>query len=283
MEVAMQPCGWLAVYVGTPLVRSEALCFRNLDGSAVISGEVHPDVGSLTVTATLTQLSYAGSMAIVAFKGEVKAAERLVCSFETVFGFFPGEAMRQQPGLPPADRGRAALDDAPPKRFTIEERASTLEGASARLATGRLRMLHRVTGLWLDRGRHGLGRIRAERDVDADDWYFKAHFFQDPVQPGSLGIEAMVQALRILLLETVTEEVRSTHRFEGITSGPKPLVWKYRGQVLPEDPLITVELDVTARGTDARGPFALAEGSLWVGDKRIYEASSLGVRLVRSS
>jgi 3-hydroxymyristoyl/3-hydroxydecanoyl-(acyl carrier protein) dehydratase len=144
-------------------------------------------------------------------------------------------------------------------------------------------MLHRVTGLWLDGGRHGHGRIRAERDVDADDWYFKAHFFQDPVQPGSLGMEAMVQALQLFLLETVSEEVRSTHRFEGITTGSKPLVWKYRGQVLPEDRLITVDLDVTARGVDARGPFALAEGSLWVGDKRIYEAGTLGVRLVRSS
>jgi 3-hydroxymyristoyl/3-hydroxydecanoyl-(acyl carrier protein) dehydratase len=37
----------------------------------------------------------------------------------------------------------------------------------------------------------GLGWLRAEKDVDAGDWYFKAHFFQDPVQPGSLGVQAM--------------------------------------------------------------------------------------------
>jgi len=96
-------------------------------------------------------------------------------------------------------------------------------------------------------------------------------------------MEAMRQALQVFLLETVSEEVRATHRFEGITTGPDPVVWKYRGQVLPEDPLISVDLEVTARGLDARGPFAWAEGSLWVGDKRIYEATRLGVRLVPST
>jgi 3-oxoacyl-(acyl-carrier-protein) synthase/3-hydroxymyristoyl/3-hydroxydecanoyl-(acyl carrier protein) dehydratase len=280
MEVALQPCGWLACYVGTPITRPEELCFRNLDGRAEIAAEVRPDVGTLTVAATLTQLSSAGSMVIVTFRGELAAARRLVCTFETVFGFFPSEAMRHQPGLPLGERGRAALDEAAPLELAVDERGPTPSGSGAQLPTGRLRMLHRITGLWTDGGRYGHGRIRGERDVDADDWYFKAHFFQDPVQPGSLGMEAMRQALQIFLLETVGEDVRSTHRFEGITTGAEPVVWKYRGQVLPEDALITVDLDVTARGVDERGPFAWAEGSLWVGDKRIYEASSLGARLV---
>jgi 3-hydroxymyristoyl/3-hydroxydecanoyl-(acyl carrier protein) dehydratase len=280
MEVALQPCGWLACYVGTPLTRTEELCFRNLDGTAVISSEVRRDVGTLTVAATLTQLSSAGSLAIVSFRGQVKAAERVICAFETVFGFFPAEAMRHQPGLPAADRGGLALADPAPVQFTIDEHASRWNRSGARLPAGGLRVLHRVTGLWRDGGRYGQGRIRAQRDVDAGDWYFKAHFFQDPVQPGSLGMEAMVQALQVFLLETVGEDLRASLRFEGITTGPDPIVWKYRGQVLPEDALITVDLDITARGIDERGPFALAEGSLWVGDKRIYEATRLGARLV---
>jgi 3-hydroxymyristoyl/3-hydroxydecanoyl-(acyl carrier protein) dehydratase len=32
--------------------------------------------------------------------------------------------------------------------------------------------------------------------VDARQGFFAAHFFQDPVQPGSLGLEAMLDALR---------------------------------------------------------------------------------------
>jgi 3-hydroxymyristoyl/3-hydroxydecanoyl-(acyl carrier protein) dehydratase len=37
--------------------------------------------------------------------------------------------------------------------------------------------------------------------VDPAEWFFKAHFFQDPVQPGSLGIEALIQLLQWLMIE----------------------------------------------------------------------------------
>ncbi len=39
-------------------------------------------------------------------------------------------------------------------------------------------------------------------------------------------------------------------------------------------------LEVTARGADARGIYAIADASLWVDGQRIYEASGLGVRIV---
>ena len=35
-----------------------------------------------------------------------------------------------------------------------------------------------------------LGRVRAEKTVDPSEWFFKAHFFQDPVQPGTLGLDS---------------------------------------------------------------------------------------------
>ena len=41
-----------------------------------------------------------------------------------------------------------------------------------------------------------------EKDVLATDWFFKAHFFQDPVQPGSLGLEAMISLLQFHLIES---------------------------------------------------------------------------------
>ena len=38
-------------------------------------------------------------------------------------------------------------------------------------------------------------------------------------------------------------------------------------------------MDITERGTDERGPFAVADASLWVDGKRIYEASGLAMRI----
>ena len=66
-----------------------------------------------------------------------------------------------------------------------------------RLPHGPLRMIDRVLGYWPEGGKAGLGRLLAEQTVDPAAWYFKAHFYRDPVQPGSLGVEAMLQLLSV--------------------------------------------------------------------------------------
>ena len=142
-------------------------------------------------------------------------------------------------------------------------------------------MLDRVTGVWPDGGRHGLGRLRAEKDVDPREWCFAAHFFQDPVQPGSLGLAAMVQALQLLMLAKGLHDGVAGPRFEPLGSA-MPLTWKYRGQVLPTNRKVTLTLDLTEVGRDERGVWASAEASLWVDGMRIYEATNLGMRIVSS-
>jgi hypothetical protein len=42
LEAALQPCGWLASFVGSALTTEEDLLFRNLDGKATIKAEVLP-------------------------------------------------------------------------------------------------------------------------------------------------------------------------------------------------------------------------------------------------
>src|SRR5256885_2363 len=115
-----------------------------------------------------------------------------------------------------------------------------------------LLMLDRVTGYDPAGGRAGLGRLTAEKDVDAGEWFFKAHFFQDPVQPGSLGIEAMYQLLQFYLLERGAGAEITEPRFE-LLRGKEPLVWKYRGQVVPAHGRITTELEITEFGAAAEG------------------------------
>ncbi|UPT75516.1 MAG: hypothetical protein M0D55_07515 [Elusimicrobiota bacterium] len=45
LEVALQPCGWLAAYCGSALTSPIDLSFRNLGGDAVQSIEVTPTPG----------------------------------------------------------------------------------------------------------------------------------------------------------------------------------------------------------------------------------------------
>ncbi|HMR77108.1 MAG TPA: polyketide synthase dehydratase domain-containing protein, partial [Polyangiaceae bacterium] len=113
----------------------------------------------------------------------------------------------------------------------------------------------------------------------ASDWYFKAHFFQDPVQPGSLGIEALIQLLQCFMLQTGMADGIEGPRFEPIAIG-LPMTWKYRGQVVPKNKRVTSVIEITEVGRDDRGPFAVCDASLWVDGIRIYDASKLAMRIV---
>ncbi|MEO6417867.1 MAG: 3-hydroxyacyl-[acyl-carrier-protein] dehydratase FabA, partial [Polyangiaceae bacterium] len=115
--------------------------------------------------------------------------------------------------------------------------------------------------------------------VDPNEWFFKAHFFQDPVQPGSLGIEAMCQLLQFYMLERGMGADLTHPHFEPVMLG-RAVTWKYRGQVVPKNHTIMTEVEITEVGEDERGPFAIAEAWLWVDGKRVYHAKNLGMRIV---
>jgi 3-hydroxyacyl-[acyl-carrier protein] dehydratase / trans-2-decenoyl-[acyl-carrier protein] isomerase len=57
-------------------------------------------------------------------------------------------------------------------------------------------MVDRVTEIVRNGSR---GRICAEQDVHLDAWYFLCHFRNDPVQPGSLGVDAVWQLIGLYL------------------------------------------------------------------------------------
>src|SRR6185436_19519380 len=147
------------------------------------------------------------------------------------------------------------------------------------LAEGMLLMLDRIDGFWPEAGVAGLGQLRAVKDIDCGEWFFKAHFFQDPVQPGSLGIEAMIQALQFYMLHTGMDRGIADARFEPIAL-ERPHRWKYRGQVLPRHRQVHTTLEITEIGHDDRGVYTLANASLWADGQRIYELNGLGMRIV---
>ena len=53
--------------------------------------------------------------------------------------------------------------------------------------TPMLRMVDRIDLVIADGGPTGSASSRAERASNPEAWFFKAHFYQDPVWPGSLG------------------------------------------------------------------------------------------------
>jgi 3-hydroxymyristoyl/3-hydroxydecanoyl-(acyl carrier protein) dehydratase len=280
LEAALQPCGWFASYKGSVLQSDEELYFRNLDGAATQHREVFPTDGLLRTHVRNTSLSRLGTMTIVGFEVECYVGDDLVFDMTTTFGFFPAAALASQAGLPVTDALRARLAEPSDFRRELRPRPPRYFNAQPALPGPMLLLLDRITGYWPQGGAAGLGRVRAEIDVNPQDWFFKCHFMGDSVQPGSLGIEAMIQALQFVMLEEgrgARGEGREETfpRFEPIQIG-EAMTWKYRGQVLPAATRVTVDLEIVEKGED----YAVANASLWVDGLRIYEAARLGMRIV---
>ncbi|MDI4646342.1 beta-ketoacyl synthase N-terminal-like domain-containing protein [Cohnella hashimotonis] len=286
LEAALQPCGWLVSYLGIPESPERDAYFRNLDGKATMHREVLPDAGTLRTRVSLTSLSRMGHTYIESFQVDcflADAPDAPVFTMSTVFGHFTLEDLSNQVGLGAGEAELARMQE--PSGFEVDLRGDAAvfhagpQSQRARLASGKLLMIDRVTGHWSRGGKHGLGRSRAEKKVDAGDWFFKAHFYQDPVQPGSLGVEAMVQLLQFHMLREGMDLGMKQPRFEALGTGME-IVWKYRGQVTPQKERIVVDLDVLETGRDERGVYVKAEASLWVDGLQIYYVPLMGMRLV---
>jgi 3-hydroxymyristoyl/3-hydroxydecanoyl-(acyl carrier protein) dehydratase/1-acyl-sn-glycerol-3-phosphate acyltransferase len=280
LEAALQPCGWLASYLGCALTTDTELCFRNLDGTGTLHVDLLPDAGTLVTRVVSTGISRVASMIIVSFQVECAVGQTRVYDLETVFGFFPQSALENQVGLATTDEQRAVLN-APATHAVDLTLLPRPDWARDRpqLAEPMLLMLDRINYFDPTGGAAGLGTARGEKDVNPGEWFFKAHFFQDPVQPGSLGIEAMIQLLQWTMLEKGLDDGIDNPRFETLGLGEE-MSWKYRGQVIPDNKLISSTLDLTEIREEAGGTIAVADASLWVDGKRIYEASGLAMRIV---
>lgn len=274
VEVLLQPCGWLASFAGTWLDVRQDIFFRNLDGSGVFHSQVAPSSGLLRTSVTLTSCSRSGALAITEFQIACHASGQLVFEGKAVFGHFPQEALQNQTALPPTTEELVWMGAAANAEFALQDWSGIL-----RIVRGRLRMIDRVTGFWPDGGRAKLGVVRAEKDLDPGEWFFKAHFMTDPVQPGSLGLEAVVLTLQSYFLLSGRHEGMRNPRFEPIGMG-LPVSWTFRGQVLPENRRVTVLLEILDVTQEPQAIVVRAAASLWVDGKKIYSIPHCGMRLL---
>jgi 3-hydroxymyristoyl/3-hydroxydecanoyl-(acyl carrier protein) dehydratase len=358
LEIALQPCGFLAAYVGSALRSQQDLKFRNLGGEATLHRNLHPECGKLTVRCRMTKASEAGGMIIENFDMVVLENGQPVYEGTTYFGFFTEQALANQVGLTGPDAKAYVPDEAETARgqaFDLEvvaplepvndalvpmvdgkippaptfgkgeepesppfvkgdlggflggeissetsfeagksspvpgtkippgpplkkggERVEPFYGPLSMPAKALLNV-DRIDLYVPDGGPNGLGFVRGVKEVDPAEWFFQAHFYQDPVMPGSLGIEAFIQLLRFAALQR-WPHLAETHRFE-ILSG-EPQTWVYRGQIIQRNRLMTVEASVTDI-EDGDEPVLRAEGRLLADGLPIYAMRNFGVRLVR--
>ena len=287
LEIALQACGWLAAYAGSALKSSKDLRFRNLDGQAILYRDVPAVNQTLKIRCRMTKVSHAGDIIIETFDFQVWGNGQLIYDGNTVFGFFTSEALADQKGVQVGDSWQVIegseteeevrgiiLPDETPMTPSDSNGPSSVFGLT--MPSKALRMIDRIETCQPLGGPHGLGYLRATKSIDPDEWFFKAHFYQDPVCPGSLGVESFLQVLKFEAIRRWGKLVQN-HRFEHIHTTPH--TWKYRGQINQQNKLVEVEVFIKNIKFTPE-PELHADGLLRVDGLAIYHMENYGLRLV---
>jgi 3-hydroxyacyl-[acyl-carrier protein] dehydratase / trans-2-decenoyl-[acyl-carrier protein] isomerase len=141
---------------------------------------------------------------------------------------------------------------------------------SSRLPSDPMLMFDRVTEITDDGGEYGRGKIRAELDINPDLWFFKCHFFEDPVMPGCLGLDAMWQLAGFFM-------AWQGHLGAGRALGVNKV--SFRGEVKPDSKLVVYNINI--RKVILRSiKMILADGTMEVDGNIIYTAEDLRVGLI---
>jgi 3-hydroxymyristoyl/3-hydroxydecanoyl-(acyl carrier protein) dehydratase len=283
MEIALQPCGFLSAYLDTySLVPFGEFYFRNLDGAMRFHSS--PALAGQTIVTRARMLSSVASSGTVIqkFAFSLFCQGQLLVEGESVFGYFAGRTMTNQQGL---DGGNQT---APWQRPGTGSTAGQVNLAALvagdagrpgyRLAGGRMNMLEQA---WMEKngGRYGKGYVYASRRNNPQDWYYPYHFYQDPVMPGSLGVEAMLQCMQIYALSNDLGAGLRSPRF-ALPAGSQLMSWRYRGQVTQQHQLFEGDVQISDQRATPEGILLVGDASVWIDGLRIYETRNAAIRLL---
>lgn len=283
MEIALQPCGFLSAYLGTSLIFPHMdFFFRNLDGSSELISDMDLRGKTLLTHARLLSTISSDDTIIQKFDFEIFCEGKPVFKGQSVFGFFPPDVMAKQAGLdggknrPPiyenSTQAGKWIDLSVPYAFN-----APVGQPSYHLSAGQLNFLDRV---FIPENIQN-APIYAQRSNQPNFWFYQNHFYQDAVMPGSLGVEAILEAMQAYALYTdLGKKFKSPH-FESATSNV--FQWKYRGQILPTNQMMKLEVTPTEILEQDDRVILTANASLWADAVRIYEVKRAAIIIRETS
>ncbi len=271
MEIALQPCGFLSAYLYTPLrFPNEDYFFRNLGGSVSFTRTAELRGKTIETQALLIETIFSGTTIIQHFSFELLCNGLVFFKGTSSFGYFPAHTMANQVGLDGGETRQpwfhSNLSCPKPLDLTNDIEA---------LPAGRLRLIDDVV-IDPSGGIHNAGYIYGSRINSAADWFYACHFYQDPVMPGSLGIEAIVQAMRVFA--SLEEKPFKTVYFPA----GQEMTWKYRGQVLQTNKRMQLEVHFRKNWLESGVRYLSGDASLWADDRRIYEIHNMSLAIPES-
>lgn len=289
MEIALQPNGFISGYMGSTLkYPHKDLFFRNLDGSGELLKQIDLRGKTIVNRSLLLSTSMAGGAIIQSFTFELLVEGETFYKGKAVFGYFSAESLTNQLGI---DNGKLSqawfVDNNTPndqiERFYLTDKTLPFLHAKPgkpyyRLAGGQLNFVDTIS-IVEGGGKAQLAYIYGERRIDLSDWFFRYHFHQDPVMPGSLGVEAIIELLQTYALKNDLGAQFTSPRFIAPLSN---VIWKYRGQITPLNQQMTLDVHITEIIRSRDEVRLVGDANLCKDGLRIYEVKNIVLSIVEA-
>jgi 3-hydroxymyristoyl/3-hydroxydecanoyl-(acyl carrier protein) dehydratase len=277
MEIALQPCGFLSAYLGSLLLYPDAdFYFRNLDGEGKVLRKVDLAGKTISGRAELVSALISSETIIQKYRFDLSVGGEIFYEGESTFGYFSPQSMERQAGL---DGGRSSRPDmlaGSNELVDIGMYTIAASGSYLHLPQGQMSFLQKVL-IHPAGGRFGHGSVYAKKDINPADWFYRCHFYQDPVMPGSLGVEAVLQAMQAYALRVGLGDSYASANF--FLPDVESMVWKYRGQITPAHKTMELEVHITdVKNLDGE-TIVTGDASVWVDGIRIYEIKRAAIGL----
>ncbi len=291
MEIALQPNGFLTSHIGSTLLYPDCnLYFRNLDGRGRLIKEVDLRGKTIENRSTMYSTSAVMNNIIQKFTFELLVDGEAFYEGDAVFGFFTADSLSNQVGM---DKGKkllpwykeAAIPSAQLIEIDLQSEAAQNRFYAAKadkpyyhLAGGMLDFIDESIVV-VDGGKYGKGYVHSLNRIDASDWFYPCHFYQDPVMPGSLGVEAMIQSIQVYVLQQDLAKGFKNPHFGLVEDEAK---WCYRGQIIPTNKIMTLEIHIKEIRESAGRIDIVVDGNLWKDGLRIYSVENIGLSIQES-
>ncbi|MCK7628299.1 3-hydroxyacyl-[acyl-carrier-protein] dehydratase FabA [Shewanella sp. JNE10-2] len=282
MEISLQPNGFISGYMGTTLgFPGQELFFRNLDGNGKLLRHVDLRGKTIVNDSRLLSTVIAGSNIIQNFSFELSCDGEPFYQGKAVFGYFKGDALKNQLGI---DNGKITQPWHVQNGIAADSQINLLDKQHRsfnapegqphyRLAGGQLNFIDKAEIVKAG-GKAGLGYLYAERTIDPSDWFFQFHFHQDPVMPGSLGVEAIIELMQTYAIDQDLGAGFKSPKFGQILSDIK---WKYRGQINPLNKQMSLDVHITNVTDDNGKRIIMGDANLSKDGLRIYEVKDIAI------
>jgi len=289
MEIALQPNGFISGYMGTTLKYPEKdLFFRNLDGTGNLLKQIDLRGKTIVNKSVLVSTSIAGGAIIQSFTFDLSVAGDVFYTGKAVFGYFSGESLTNQLGI---DNGNIThawfVDNNTPEKdieiYDLSDKNLALYQAPAgkphyRLAGGQMNFIDTVS-IVEGGGDAGVAYLYGERTIDPTDWFFRYHFHQDPVMPGSLGVEAIIELLQTYAVKNDLGKDFTNPRFIAPVS---EVIWKYRGQITPINKQMSLDVHITEIIREKDEVRIIGNANLSKDGLRIYHIKDIVLSIVEA-